>query len=62
MPTAPPRSMSPPTDYGDACFVTAPRMRTGAPRYRRVNNLVCGARGRLRSGRVECQVFRVTND
>jgi len=50
------------TDFGEAYFVTSPRMQTGDPRYRWVNNLICVAQGRLRSGRVEYRVFRVSND
>ena len=50
------------TEYGDAYFMTSPRMQTGDPRYAWVNNIVCVARGRLREGRVEYEVFQVVND
>jgi len=50
------------TEFGEAYFVTSPRMQTGDPRYRWVNNLVCVAQGRLRPGRVEYQVYAVRND
>ena len=50
------------TEYGEAYFVTAPRMQTGDPRYRWVNNMVCVAQGKLSPGRVDYQVFEVAND
>ena len=50
------------TEYGDAYFMTSPRMQTGDPRYAWVNNIVCVAQGRLRPGRVEYEVFQVVND
>ena len=50
------------TEYGDAYFFTAPRMQTGDPRYRWVNNLICVALGKLSAGRVDYQVFQVAND
>ena len=50
------------TEYGEAYFVTAPRMQTGDPRYRWVNNIVCVAQGKLSPGRVDYQVFEVAND
>ena len=50
------------TEYGDAYFFTAPRMQTGDPRYRWVNNLICVAQGKLSAGRVDYQVFQVAND
>jgi Protein of unknown function (DUF3237) len=50
------------TEYGEAYFVTAPRMQTGDPRYLWVNNIVCVAQGKLSAGRVDYQVFQVAND
>lgn len=50
------------TEYGEAYFVTAPRMQTGDPRYLWVNNLMCVAQGKLSPGRVDYQVFQVAND
>ena len=50
------------TEYGEAYFVTAPRMQTGDPRYRWVNNIVSVAQGKLSPGRVDYQVFEVAND
>ena len=49
------------TDFGDQYFMTTPRMQTGDPRYQWLNNIVCVARGRLRSGRVEYEVYQVVN-
>ena len=49
------------TEYGEAYFFSAPRMQTGDPRYTWVNNLICVGQGRLRSGRVEYQVFQLSN-
>lgn len=49
------------TDFGQAYFMTMPRMQTGDPRYRWVNNLVCVAEGRILPGRVEYRVFEVQN-
>ncbi|MGR8949821.1 MAG: DUF3237 domain-containing protein [Gammaproteobacteria bacterium] len=49
------------TDYGDQYFMTSPRMQTGDPRYLWVNNIVCVSEGRLRSGRVEYNVYQVVN-
>ena len=50
------------TEYGEAYFVTAPRMQTGDPRYLWVNNMVCVAQGKISAGRVDYQVFQVAND
>ena len=50
------------TEYGEAYFVTAPRLQTGDPRYRWVNNIVSVAQGKLSPGRVDYQVFEVAND
>lgn len=50
------------TEYGEAYFVTAPRMQTGDPRYQWVNNIVCVAQGKISAGRVDYQVFQVAND
>ena len=50
------------TEFGEAYFVTAPRMQTGDPRYRWVNNLICVAQGRISAGRVDYRVFEVQND
>lgn len=47
------------TAYGEAYFVTAPRMQTGDARYRWVNNLVCAAEGRLDGGQVEYRVYQL---
>ena len=49
------------TGFGEAYFFTTPRMQTGDPRYRWVNNIVCLARGRLLARRVEYEVFQVVN-
>ena len=49
------------TGFGEAYFFTTPRMQTGDPRYRWVNNIVCIARGRLLPRRVEYEVFQVVN-
>lgn len=49
------------TAFGEAYFMTAPRMQTGDPRYRWVNNLICVAEGRLSPGRVDYNVFQVVN-
>ena len=49
------------TEFGEAYFFSAPRMQTGDPRYTWVNNLICVGQGRLRSGRVEYQVFQLSN-
>lgn len=50
------------TEYGESYFVTAPRMQTGDPRYRWVNNMICVAQGKISAGRVDYQVFQVVND
>ncbi len=50
------------TEFGESYFVTSPRMQTGDPRYRWVNNIVCVAQGKLSPGRVDYQVFEVQND
>ncbi|MEM7541339.1 MAG: DUF3237 domain-containing protein [Pseudomonadota bacterium] len=49
-------------DYGEQYFVTSPRMQTGDERYKWLNNIICVAQGRLKSGQVEYNVFQVTND
>lgn len=49
------------TQFGDQYFFTTPRMQTGDPRYLWVNNLVCIGEGRLANGRVEYNVYQVTN-
>ena len=49
------------TEYGDQYFFTQPRMQTGDPRYAWVNNIVCIGEGRLRTGRVEYNVYQVVN-
>ena len=49
------------TEYGDQYFFTTPRMQTGDPRYAWVNNIICVGQGRLRSGRVEYNVYQVVN-
>ena len=49
------------TDFGEQYFMTTPRMQTGDPRYQWVNNVVCVARGRLSAGRVDYEVYQVTN-
>lgn len=50
------------TEFGESYFVTAPRMQTGDPRYRWVNNMICVAQGKIGVGRVDYQVFEVVND
>ena len=49
------------TDYGDAYFVTCPRMQTGDERYQWVNSIMCVAEGRLKPGRVEYKVYKVVS-
>ncbi len=49
------------TDYGDQYFFTTPRMQTGDERYLWVNNIVCVGQGRLRTGKVEYNVYQITN-
>lgn len=48
------------TDYGDHYFRTTPRFESGDERYAWVNTTVFVARGRLRPGGVEYEVYRVT--
>ena len=50
------------TEFGESYFVTAPRMQTGDPRYRWVNNMICVAQGKIGVGRVDYRVFEVVND
>jgi hypothetical protein len=50
------------TDYGEAYFFSAPRMQTGDPRYRWVNNIIAVGQGRLAPGRVEYNVYQALND
>jgi hypothetical protein len=50
----------PGTDFGDHYFRTTPRLESGDPRYAWVNQTIFVGRGRLGSGTVVYEVFRVT--
>lgn len=51
------------TDYGDAYFMTAPRLETGDERYAWVNNIVVVGEGRVQPGpAVEYKLYTVSND
>ncbi|MCV7289745.1 DUF3237 domain-containing protein, partial [Mycolicibacterium wolinskyi] len=49
------------TDFGDHYFVTTPRLESGHPKYKWVNQTIFVGQGRIQPGPiVEFQVFRVT--
>lgn len=50
------------TEYGGTHFFTQPRFETGDPRYAWLNQVMAVGQGRVRSGRVEYQVFQCVND
>lgn len=50
------------TEYGETYFFTQPRFETGDPRYAWLNQIIAVGQGRVRSGRVEYQVFTCEND
>lgn len=48
-------------DYSDTEIFIAPRMETGAERYKWVNKVVAVAQGRIMQERVEYKVFQCVN-
>ena len=49
------------TGFGEQNFFATPKMQCGDARYKWINNIVCVAEGRLRSGKADFNVYEVTN-
>jgi hypothetical protein len=51
-----------PVEYGDAHFVTQPRLETGDERYQWLNSTVAVAEGRALHNSVEYRMFAASSD
>ncbi|MCA9825501.1 MAG: DUF3237 domain-containing protein [Dehalococcoidia bacterium] len=55
------RAAGEPTEFGDAYFMTSPRIETGDERYAWLNSIVTVAEGRTGIGWVEYRVYELVN-